>query len=164
MRVRRTLVQCGFLNLWLGSILVIAPFITPAAKKTVLGVVLDFTYGGGFLLATLLCLAAYILWSERIERRGAITLIQQMRIAALTLAFSMCLAFCAIALYAAAVAGWSLNAIELLGLAAVVLIVEGAALSDGDLTPIRERHIWGQPQAKGHKRWTQQWQRLLWWR
>jgi hypothetical protein len=163
MRVRRTLVQCGFLNLWLGSILVIAPFITPAAKKTVLGVVLDFTYGGGFLLATLLCLAAYILWSERLERRGAVVLIQWTRIAALTVAFSMCLALFAIELLAAALAGWSLSAVEIVGLAFVVLIVEGAALSDGDLTPIRERHIWGQP-AGGRKRWTHLWSRLLWWR
>lgn len=159
MRVRRTLAQCVALNLWLGLILVITPLTTPPAKRVASSVILDLAYGIGFLLATLLCVVSFIFWSEAMERRIAVIWIQRLRIWARTLGFSMCLAFFGIELLAVVLSHGSLNAIEVLGLAGAVLTVQGAALSDGDLTPTRERHIWGS-QIKEHKRWMPPWRRL----
>ena len=156
MRVRRMLVSCGFLDLWLGVVLVLAPFALPSARRTLLAFILDLTYGCGFLLAALLCAGAFVLWSEAMQRHVALGWIRGMRIAARTLGFSMALAFLFIEVLAAFLAHWTLSSVEVLGLAASVLIQHSTALSDGQLTPLQEALVWEQ-QTKGQKQWTLRW-------
>lgn len=154
MRVRGTLTSWGVIDLWIGLALVLAPF---TAHRSLFSVILSFSYGGGFLLAALLSLVAWIVWSEEMQRRYSERLIRRLRIGAQSISFSMMLALLVVEVVVGFVAGWTLQSVQGLGLVLALVIAQASSLSDGDLTPVREALIWGK--QGGKKRWIPRWLR-----
>jgi hypothetical protein len=159
MRVRPTLIFWCILNLWLGISLVLAPSHLSAAARTVLALVIDYSFGGAFLLAALLCLVAALLWSRWMQQRVAIHLIRLGRMAALGASLSVMLALTSVEIVLVIADGGMLLSV---GIVAGLAWMQALSISEADLTPEREAYIWQPVQGRGKKRWTlQSWSTLF---
>lgn len=136
MRVRPTLLFCGFLDLWLGFTLVLTPS-RPGAHPA-LFVILDYGYGSAFLLAALACFLAALLWSRRMQRRLSIRLIRFSRLAGLGASFSVMLALLVIEVIALLLGGSLLS----VGIVAGLAVMEAMTINEADMTPAREAYIY----------------------
>lgn len=153
MRVRPLLLFWGILNGWLGISLVLAA----GRQHRTLQVAIDIGYGVAFLIAALACLIGVALWSEWMQRRIAAKYICRTRVVAQTISFMVMVALAMIEVVALFFLGGTLLAV---GFVVGLVFMQASALTDGDLTPIREAIIWQQQRTGAGIRWMPQWLRL----
>lgn len=137
MRVRPYLVFWFILNLLAGISIVLAPTRTNL-DGSLLGII-DYIFGSGFLVAALLCGLAALLWSPSMQRRISVTMIRHARIVAQGASLCMMLGWGASAIIVAIFSTGNWLGVAIIG---GLVVMQAFAISDGDLTPSRERYIW----------------------